>query len=337
MTRQPLIYVAILTLLCCGWIVSSRPAVSSGSTVYIALGDSIAAGIGSSLPRERGYSALIRDLISRESGRIVTLENLATPGETVTSFRDDGQLSRFHDLVDRLNRGNTPISAITVSLGGNDMLHVSGRGSTDRQAALDGFTSAYPAVLSDIRSAVGNDIPIIVTNSYDLSSGDSSIVESDAWWIARFNDVIAAGAAASSARVADVSSEFAGHISDYTLAPWDVHPTNAGHQAIAAAVWRALAIDTIAPVVTVTPTLISARRMPTLRFTANDNTGIDDIEIRSSGGTIHGPFQTGTNTWVVLVDLGDVTGIVTVTIKASDLAGNTVSRDVTITPPAGTP
>jgi hypothetical protein len=40
---------------------------------------------------------------------------------------------------------------------------------------------------------------------------------------------------------------------------------------------------------------------------------------------------------VALVDLGDVTGIVTVTIKASDLAGNTVSRDVTITPPAGTP
>ncbi|MEX2315184.1 MAG: SGNH/GDSL hydrolase family protein, partial [Thermomicrobiales bacterium] len=90
--------------------------------VYIALGDSIAAGIGSSLPRTRGNAAIIAQWMERLSGESVPLENLATPGETATSFIDGGQIERLRDIVARSRAASVPIAAVTVALGGNEML-----------------------------------------------------------------------------------------------------------------------------------------------------------------------------------------------------------------------
>ena len=330
MMRHAIIALAMLVLLPVSLLSAGQPARSAGSSVYIALGDSIAAGVGSSLPRERGYPALVRDLLARQSGGNVILENLAVPGETAASFRDGGQLSRYRDVVDRLGRGDTPIAAVTVSLGGNEMLRVSGNDSGDRQAALDAFRSAYPAVLADIRAAAGPDVPIVVTNYYDLSAGDPSIVESDSWWISRFNEVIADAATASGAGIADVTSAFAGHIDEYTLAPYDVHPTNAGHRAIAAAVWRALRIDTTAPTIDVATTLDATRLTPTLRFLVNDDTVVDGVTVESAEAAVHGPFPTGDGEWVALLDLAGVSGRVSVTIGATDAAGNNSTRDIVV-------
>lgn len=338
MTRRPsLSALALSALLVAGLLATGQPARSAGSTVYIALGDSIAAGIGSSLPRERGYPAIVRGLLARQAGEDVTLENLAVPGETAGSFRDAGQLARYRDLVDRLSRGGTTIAAITLSLGGNEMLRVAGSDTGDRRAALDDFQSAYPAALADVRAAAGPDVPIVVTNYYDLSSGDPTIVESDAWWVARFNEVIAAGAAASNAQVADVATAFAGRIDELTLNPSDVHPTNAGHQAIAGAVWKALALDMTAPTIEVAATLDATRLTPTLRFAVDDDTGVDSVSIEAGGATASGPYRTGDGEYVALIDLRGSGGSATVTIHAADAAGNVTSSAVTVNAPDRAP
>lgn len=334
MTRRSwLPALALSALLVIGLLTTGQPAWSAGSQVYIALGDSIAAGIGSSLPRERGYPAIVRGLLARQAGVDVTLESLAVPGETVGLFRDGGQLDRYRDLVDRLSRGGTPIAAVSLSLGGNEMLRVSGSDTGDRQAALDDFQLAYPAALADVRAAVGPDVPIVVTNYYDLSSGDPAIVESAAWWVARFNEVISAGAAASNAQVADVATAFAGRIDELTLNPSDVHPTNAGHQVIARSVWKALALDTTAPTIDVATALDATRLTPTLRFAVYDDTGVDSVRIESGGATVSGPYRTGDDEYVALVDLRGNVGSVTVTIHAADAAGNITSSDVTVNAP----
>lgn len=338
MTRRSwLPALALSALLVAGLLATGQPARSAGSQVYIALGDSIAAGIGSSLPRERGYPAIVRELLARQTGKDVALESLAVPGETARSFRDGGQFARYRDLVNRLSRGGAPIAAVSLSLGGNEMLRVSGSDTGDRQAALDDFQLAYPAALADVRAAVGPDVPIVVTNYYDLSSGDPAIVESAAWWVARFNEVIASGAAASNAQVADVATAFAGRIDELTLNPSDVHPTNAGHRAIAGAVWKALALDTTAPTIGVAATLDASRLTPTLRFAVHDDTGVDSVRIESGGATVSGPYRTDDGEYVALLDLRGSVGSVTVTIHAADAAGNVSSSVVTVNAPGRTP
>lgn len=336
MIRRTTAVLALLVLLSAGVVAGGQPTRSAAPPVYIALGDSIAAGIGSSLPRERGYPALVNDFLDRQTGQDGILEMLAVPGETATTFRDDGQLARFHDLIDRLGHGGNPIVAISVSLGGNDLLGVSGSDANTRQSALDAFRDIYPAVLADIRATAGPATPLVVTNYYDLSAGDPSIAESDAWWVAQFNTVIADAASASSARVADVATAFTGHIADFTLEPVDIHPTNAGHRTIANLVWRALALDTSAPMIEVPATIDSSRQTPTLRFSTRDDTGVADVAIESADVSVHGPYRVGGD-WVVLLDLNGLADPSVITIRASDDAGNTTERPVTVNPPNQTP
>lgn len=330
--RSCFIVLALLTLL----VPPRPPVIAAVAPTYIALGDSIAAGVGSSLPRERGYAALVRDLLSRQADDQVTLEQLAVPGETATSFVEAGQLDRFRSLVERLRQSDIPIAAVTLSLGGNDMLRVANLGDADRQTALDAFQSSFPAALDSVRAAIGPNVPIVVTTYYDLTSGDPGVQGSDAWWLGRFNEVISATAEANGARVAAVSEEFAGRIDSLTLHPVDIHPSNAGHEAIATAVWRSLACDTTAPTIDAPDTLAASRLTPTLRFAAQDDTGVSELTIEASAGRVAGPFADGPD-WLVLVDLHEADGPVTVSIEAVDAAGNTATETMTVNPPDQAP
>jgi lysophospholipase L1-like esterase len=304
--------------------------------VYIALGDSIAAGTGSSLPRTRGYVALIEARMQRVLGAQVTLANLAVPGETTASFINGGQLSRLQQRVADSTAANVPVVAVTVSLGGNDILSLTGSDQAQRQAALDAFRTTYLSALQSIRSTVGPDVPVVVTTYYDLSEGDAAIPNSDSWWLAQFNAVITDAAAQVSAIVADVAPAFAGHISEYTLKPFDVHPTNAGHKAIADVVWKALAIDTDAPSISVISALTATRSTPTLQFTATDNDAIAHVEVTANEGIANAPLDVGDGSYVVLLDFrGIAKSSIVVTIQAEDLAGNVSSETVEVAPAAG--
>jgi acyl-CoA thioesterase-1 len=327
--------VILAALLLAGWNPPAGGATSDG--LYIALGDSIAAGIGSSLPRTRSYPAILEMLRTSQSGQALGVENLAIPGETAASFRSNGQLDRFRLSVDSAAQAGTRIDLVTVTLGGNEMLTLREADRAQRQTTLDAFALEYPAVLHDIRATLGPHTTIVVTTYYDLSEGDAGREGTDAWWIAQFNFVIMATAQQEQALIADLATAFDGRMRELTHYPYDVHPNNAGQRVIAETIWTALAVDTQRPTIAVrTPTDVT-RPTPTIRFAASDDSGPPRVSISASGSGMMGPFDLGSGEYAVLLILGDAGGDASVTIVARDAAGNETELDlvVTYTPQTG--
>lgn len=309
------------------------PSSSSAATpgMYIALGDSIAAGIGSSLPRTRGNAAIIANWLERLSGETVPYENLAVPGETAATFIEGGQLQRFRDSIAQSQAAEVPLAAVTVTLGGNELLGLRATALSDRQAGLDDFTGQYAVALGAIRDEVGPDTPLVVTTYYDLTEGDATIQFSDAWWIEQFNAVIRRVAGEQDARIADVATLFEGRISEFTYDPYDVHPSNAGHLAIAQSIWTALQLDDRPPSVNVLAHTDAIRSTPTVQFSVDDNVSVRSVAVRSDDITIRGPYETGENHYAVLLDLTSTdSDEVALTIEISDDAGNVTREVVTI-------
>ena len=92
-----------------------------GAGTYIALGDSLAAGVGATRPNETGYvAALARALAAPGATPAVAAHrNLAVSGETSQSMIDGGQLDA---AVAAIARADPPVSLVTLDIGGNDLL-----------------------------------------------------------------------------------------------------------------------------------------------------------------------------------------------------------------------
>jgi acyl-CoA thioesterase I len=147
----------------------NAPVTAASGSLYIAVGDSIAAGVGASLPRKRGYAALVDEWRRRHSQTTTLFENLAVPGETAATFRTEGQLQRLRDVAEQAIRTGNEIAIVSVTLGGNEMLALRTDGLTDRQEGLARFAGEYPAALQEIRAITGPATRIVVTTYYDLT------------------------------------------------------------------------------------------------------------------------------------------------------------------------
>jgi lysophospholipase L1-like esterase len=319
--RRLAIAAVLLTTALGGRQPDSGQAAAPGS--YIALGDSVAAGVGSSLPRTRGYPAIVDSWIAQHTGAAAPHVNLAVPGETAASFVANGQLDRFRDTVDRTRSAGQSVGVVSVSLGGNELLSLRGSGGDDRQRALAAFRASYAVALGAVRDAIGADVVLVVTTYYDLTEGEASEPSTEAWWLEQFHGAIRDAARRHGARVAEVGSEFRGRIDDYSHHPFDVHPTNAGHRAIAASVWSALGMDTAAPVIELLSPSEATRLTPTLRFRLTEATEVASIGIEGEDVTALAPIEVADREYAVLLHLKGVTrGTITVTVVARDAAGN---------------
>ena len=312
-----------------GTLANQSPVSAQSPVAYIALGDSIAYGIGSSLPDRRGYPPQVHDFIEQATGDMVMLSNLAVPGETAASFLTSGQVDELADTRRRLQEQNAPISLVTVSLGGNEMLAQRYSGVVERQQALAEFRDSLDIALSRIREEVGSSPDMVLTTYYDLSEGDPAAQSSDAWWIAQFNAVIRETAERHDAVVADVNEAFEGNISSFTLHPYDVHPKNQGYRAIAEQVWSALGWDTTAPGIQVLSDATTTRRTPTLQMEVTDNIAVASVSVVVGDGEPEHAVHVGDGRYVLLLDLRDSDETwYQITIEASDAAGNVSRMDV---------
>jgi lysophospholipase L1-like esterase len=344
-SRRLLILPGLLLILAIGWPALSTPSVGAApEQEYIALGDSIAAGLITSLPSTRGYPELVTaqlqqlDVSQAQPGG-VNLDNLAVPGETAETFVSNGQLQAFKDEISRIKASGSTLQLVSVTLGGNDLLQLQSLGTADRQAGLDAFKTSYPAALTDVRQALGDLKPVIVvTTYYDLSGGDPTQQGSDAWWVAQFNDVIKNTAQTDGLKVADLESAFRGHIAEWTWYPLDVHPNNDGHVEIARLVWVAAGLDQQPPAVSIIKPIAGklSRPIPTISVTATDNVGVTGVEL-----WVNGQFaslliyEPSLKQYVGVWDSGTVSGPqATLSIRASDFAGHATNVDVTVTLPA---
>jgi lysophospholipase L1-like esterase len=235
----------------------SHAAQPSPST-YLALGDSVAAGVGAGSP-ELGYvSLLLEDLRGDRNcgkGKAIgcRLEsvNLAVPGATTIDLIED-QLPAAIALLEERNGNSRPVDdvrLITITIGGNDLLNPvlaacpAGVTPSCVQVAttrLQQVSQNYATILSQLREAAGEDATIAVMTYYNplrdcapggLAAVADLVLEGGGPIPAGLNDVIRAQAAAFGAVVAET-----GPIIDPTeVQPDCVHPNDAGHADIAEA------------------------------------------------------------------------------------------------------
>lgn len=206
---------------------------------YLSLGDSLAAGIGSSDPAEESYAALHREELRQSTGREVEFRQLGLSGETAESFiggypRGDSQLVRAEESL-----GRNPGSRVTLSLGGNDLLRAREASDTERRRMISWYAEDLELILQTLNGASDPSPQIIVLTLYNPSPDSFT-----GRWTGLMNEKIRTVSRRNDAAVADGERAFRGHADEYLRyyasgGERDIHPNNRGYAALERAIARA--------------------------------------------------------------------------------------------------
>ncbi len=303
------------------------PLGATAPAVCLAVGDSLAVGIGSTLPRERSAAAIL----CRWSGEFfqeqTQLVSVAVPGERTSSFLTGDQLDRLRETVETARRRGSAIRFVMVSLGGNDLLALRDAKESERDRLFAEFQATVGEALAAIRRVVG-EVSLLVLTLYDPTEGDPGAERSDSWWIARFNSELRAQASTVGASVVELEAQFRGHSAEWTWWPVDVHPTNEGYEAIARQAWRVLGWDREPPEVRIERPQDGeqvGRRYLTVRAQVTDAGGVEQVTLWVDGqevGTLDPLPERGE--WITLWETPwpRVGPPITLEVRAKDRAGN---------------
>ncbi|SDC78815.1 Lysophospholipase L1 [Geodermatophilus telluris] len=278
MRRQLVVGLAALLPLVAAAPAIADPGSPLGSPVYLALGDSVPAGVGAA--PGAGYPALLEDLLDEDynpaadkatgqSLADVELVNLAVPGATTASLLAQ-QLPRALEVIAERDADQDPkndVEVVTVTIGGNDVFTpivaaciattapAGCRATVD--AALAGVRQRLTEVLGSLVAAAGRDTEVVVTTYYNpIGSCFLTGVNPAAPAIADvvleggtvpgvlslqsgLNDVIRAVAGETGAQVTDLYGEL--DASQYVGGRDCLHPNPSGHAEIAAQLYATLA------------------------------------------------------------------------------------------------
>jgi len=218
--------VALLALLATGLAHAEQPWTFSNNTRYLALGDSLAAGYGA-IPTTQGYAYLLYQKGTYDKTPNTIFANAAVPGATssdVLAFQVPQAINLFRPHV------------VTLSVGGNDVLRI--LAGADPVQVFQQFGLNLGNILCGLRQALPQS-RIYVHNLYDvpeITGGVPGALQA----VLTANLIIADVAMTCGASVADVYSAFSGRtglllVERNGAGEFEVHPTNAGHRAIAAA------------------------------------------------------------------------------------------------------
>jgi lysophospholipase L1-like esterase len=234
---------------------ASRPEPSP----YLALGDSVAAGVGAQPPAERGYVPVLYTSLTgaRHCGKgqalgcRLDLTNLAVPGATTSTLLGD-QLPAAERILQERNQNARPVDdvrLITIDIGGNDIFRPIVTACADPasptcvgtiQTQLQRAATNYEAILSRLRAAAGPDTVIAVMTYYNplpacnlapLAGLADMVLEGGGPVPAGLNDIIRSTAAAHDAVVAETEPVIEN--ADLVGGADCLHPNTAGHQDIA--------------------------------------------------------------------------------------------------------
>ena len=269
MSAAKILHVLVLMLIPC---LISLPAATAQLAaepgVYLALGDSLAVGVGASAP-SLGYVARLFSFLQdprRSNG--MTLKNLAIPGETSMSFLGSsaGQPSQVSQALAEIG-APTDVRVVTLDIGGNDILGLlrmepcaSAPSSTACQeivaSTLRAFSQSYPIILQYLALALAADADaerLLIMTYYNPFTGTGSPYEgpADAALLGSDRSVDCTANASDPARIGlndlitCIGRSYGGEIVDVyprftenTLAlthigAGDIHPNDAGHAVIA--------------------------------------------------------------------------------------------------------
>jgi lysophospholipase L1-like esterase len=239
---------------------SPRPALSAELPAYMALGDSLAFGVGAQNPAAEGYVALTAAALNEHelfADFGVDLINLSEPAATSGDLlAPDGQLDQaLAEIAARQNADETndAVEIISVDIGGNDLLSLvetglpcfEDPGGGECRSALNTVLSELQTNLTRVLTELRQAAPaaeIYVLDLYNPYSGTGEPLEIVAGLgVQMVNGVIAAVAANPdlAARFVSVYQLFQGRGQEW-VAPDGIHPNNDGHRVIAAALEAAI-------------------------------------------------------------------------------------------------
>jgi len=219
---------------------------------YLALGDSVAYGVGAPSPNEQGYAGqLYNNYLRRVQPHLITYKDFGVPGETSSSFLEtahgQSQLQRALNEIDVAKAANRRVGPLTLTIGGNDMLDARGQPQATKDAALAKYDANLQRILDSLKAHTNGQSNIIVT-TYFNPFGGSAGQEDDVAWIQRFNALIVQRAQALGLKTADFYAPILSNESNLTWANYgDVHPNNQGYAKLARAVWQATGYDAVPP------------------------------------------------------------------------------------------
>lgn len=226
----------------------------AGPTTYLALGDSVAAGIGADLPSRDGYVPLLAGRLSDRlgcerpaaAGCPVQVRNLSAGGATTTTLLRNQLPAALEQLA------SEDVRLVTVTIGGNDVFEPVVRACaggpeqpTCRQAVQDSLQRVDEGVdrlLGELTRAAAPDAVVALMTYYNpvpscqlapLSGLAAQVLEGTEQERG-LNDVLRERAGQHGAVVVDTAGDLGDR--DHFVGGSDcLHPTGAGHAAIAAA------------------------------------------------------------------------------------------------------
>jgi lysophospholipase L1-like esterase len=230
--------------------------------VYLALGDSVQFGDGASKP-SRGLAPLFYQYLDRVDAADQYI-NLAVPGET-SSTMQGGPRSQLAQALAVINSPRTDVTVVTLGIGGNDVPFdnclpepLSQACLAAHQAAMDLLARNLAVILPQLTQAFERDPGaerLIMMTYYQPFGGTGLPFEDglDVLWQGRdgavncaasaaqpanvgLNDVISCVGMRYGAQIVDLFTRFDDRALELThIADFDVHPNDAGHALIAAA------------------------------------------------------------------------------------------------------
>jgi lysophospholipase L1-like esterase len=245
------------------------PDLDTGAPVYLALGDSLAYGIGATDPEATGYVPLLHAMLQEgmDGGDTLQLANISENGATSTTLLEN-QLPMALQVIDQHNGDDDPnndVEIITIDIGGNDafrpLLEVCGTGLNQGciQAVEEIFgtlSANLAATLGQLRAAAGPDVPIaIMTYANSLIACDQQAIAPAAELVLEgapdgsmpgMNDLIREVASGTGAIVAEAYGLLGAE--DLVGGTDCLHPNDAGHQRIADAFAAAILGSSATPV-----------------------------------------------------------------------------------------
>ncbi len=217
-----------------------RPYTPAGpGAIYLSLGDSLAWGFRLEDPATQSFPARLHTRLNQYQD--VELVNLAVPGATSRTFLGS-QLDEALAALDEARANGQVVSPITISIGGNDLRLVENAEPDERAAALRGTIDNIDRAVAELRDATGATTDIALLAYYNPYGGDPDVVDSEAYWVSRFNAALREVAARHGATVADGYTPFAGgnaYAYTYILID-DVHANAEGQAVLAEQFWQAL-------------------------------------------------------------------------------------------------
>lgn len=249
----PLAAFLFLALLSSGQ--GSVPAVQAAETpAYVAIGDSLAFGVGAVEPAKDGYVALVHDALrksDRYRERGLELANLAVPGATTEDLlipggQLDSALEEIRSRTEDTSSADDNVEIISVNIGGNDLLSLTTADSpcvddVSGDACLDRFGEVLASLqenLAEVLRQLREEAPqagIYVLDLYNPYSGTGDERESVAdLAVQQLNGVIGAITANDDLKVhmGTVFRLFHGRGTQWIAAD-GIHPNEKGHKVMA--------------------------------------------------------------------------------------------------------